>query len=80
MCAMMMNMMGMGIVSMIVWILILGFLFYGVYLVITKIIEKSKDHPNASSGNHLQILKERLARGEIDAEEYKRLKETLEED
>lgn len=68
---------GMGILSMIFWILILGLLIYAVYFLIEKATGKSK---NVSSDSSLSILKERLARDEISEEEYTRLKKVLEEE
>lgn len=67
---------GMGIIGMIFWIVILGLLFYGLYLLIAKISGKPKE---TSPDNSLRILKERLARGEINEEEYERLRKILEE-
>lgn len=72
------NMMeGMGIIGMIFWIIILGLLIYGVYLLAAKISGKPKE---TSSDESLHILKARLARGEISEEEYERLKEVLKKD
>jgi putative membrane protein len=68
---------GIGILNMIFWILVLGLLIYGVYLLIEKATGKSG---GSSSDSALKTLKERLARGEIDEEEYERLKSVLEKD
>ncbi|GLB62097.1 SHOCT domain-containing protein [Cytobacillus sp. NCCP-133] len=58
-------MMGYGMMlSMLFWIVLIGFALYGFILLIMKPFEKNK------SNNALTILKERFARGEIDAEEY----------
>lgn len=67
---------GMGVIGMLFWIIVLGLLFYGVYILIAKASEKPKD---ARSDNSLQILKERLARGEINEDEYEEIKKVLEE-
>ena len=56
------------------WIIILGLLFYGVYILIAKASEKPK---GVRSDDSLQILKERLAQGEINEDEYEKLKKVL---
>jgi putative membrane protein len=68
----MMGMMGpgWGLLTMLFWIAVIGLLIYGVLLVVSKTFEKKED-PS------LKILKERYARGEIDHEEYERMKITL---
>jgi putative membrane protein len=64
----MMSMMGGGmIVNMIFWIIVVGFLIYGIILLILKPFEKKED---AS----LQILRERFAKGEIDKQEFEEKK------
>ncbi|EGG71444.1 SHOCT domain-containing protein [Staphylococcus epidermidis] len=70
---------GMGFIGMIFWIIILGLLFYGVYILIAKASEKPK---GVRSDDSLQILKERLAQGEIneDEYEYEKLKKVLKKD
>lgn len=73
----MMMMGGMGILNMIFWILILGLLIYGVYLLIEKTTGKSGKESSDSPAN---ILKGRLARGDISEEEYERLKSVLNKD
>jgi putative membrane protein len=65
---------GMGFIGMIFWIIILGLLFYGVYILIAKASEKPK---GVRSDDSLQILKERLAQGEINEDEYEKLKKVL---
>ena len=55
------------------WIIILGLLFYGVYILIAKASEKK----GVRSDDSLQILKERLAQGEINEDEYEKLKKVL---
>ncbi|MFC7063612.1 SHOCT domain-containing protein [Halobacillus seohaensis] len=64
----MMNMM--GPINMIIWIIILGFIIYGIFVLVTKLFEKKEDPP-------VQILKERFAKGEIGEEEYEKKKNTL---
>ncbi|ASK61316.1 hypothetical protein CFK37_03540 [Virgibacillus phasianinus] len=59
------------LLNMIIWIIILGFLIYGVVLLLSKPFEKKED-------SSLQILKERFAKGEIDEQEYKDKKASLE--
>jgi putative membrane protein len=68
----MMGMMGpgWGLLTMVFWIAVIGLLIYGVLLIVSKTFEKKED-PS------LKILKERYARGEIDHEEYERMKNTL---
>ncbi len=62
----------MGPISMIIWIIIIGFIIYGIILLISKPFEKKED-PS------LQILKERFAKGEINEQEYKEKKGALKE-
>jgi putative membrane protein len=68
----MMGMMGpgWGLLTMVFWIAVIGLLIYGVLLIVSKTFEKKED-PS------LQILKERYARGEIDDEEFERMKAAL---
>jgi putative membrane protein len=69
----MMSMMGgWGILSTIFWIAILGFVIYGIMLLIMKPFEKKE-----ANDNSLQILRERYARGEIDQEEFDKMKSIL---
>ncbi|MBF0706564.1 SHOCT domain-containing protein (plasmid) [Alkalihalobacillus hwajinpoensis] len=56
-------MMGWGVISMLLWIVILGFIIYGITVLVRKPFDKKEDHS-------LQILKDRLAKGEIDEKEY----------
>ncbi|SEB05548.1 putative membrane protein [Thalassobacillus cyri] len=66
-----MSMMGGSmVINMILWIVILGFLIYGVVLLILKPFEKRED-------STMEILKERLARGEIDYQEFEEKKKVL---
>ncbi|MFZ3576700.1 SHOCT domain-containing protein [Virgibacillus sp. DJP39] len=59
-----MSMMGGSmILNMVLWIIVLGFVIYGIVLLISKPFEKKED-------TSLQILKERFAQGEIDEQEY----------
>lgn len=71
----MMSMMGSGILYMIFWIVIIGFIIYGVLSLIFKAFENKK-MPSESAmyskeDSVLQILRERFARGEINEEEFK---------
>lgn len=66
-----MSMMGGSmVINMIIWIVILGFLIYGVVLLILKPFEKKED-------STMEILKERFARGEIDYQEFEEKKKVL---
>ncbi|MFZ3580138.1 SHOCT domain-containing protein [Virgibacillus sp. DJP39] len=59
-----MSMMGGSmILNMVLWIIVLGFVIYGIVLLISKPFEKKEN-------TSIQILKERFAQGEIDAQEY----------
>jgi putative membrane protein len=66
----MMSMMDWGIFNMIFWIIIVGFIIYGIISVVIKPFEKKED---AS----LQILRERFAKGEINEQELEEKKAIL---
>ncbi|NBI30059.1 SHOCT domain-containing protein [Chengkuizengella marina] len=53
------------------------FLFWGVLVLLGVFLLKNYMNGNKRSTHHIDILKERLARGEITVEEYDRLKEKL---
>lgn len=61
---------GMGIISMVICIIVLGLLIFGIYAIISKVFYKTE----SVSDRSLAILRERLARGEIDEEEFDRKK------
>lgn len=54
-----------------------GLIGLGIYLIINYI---NGSHKQTEDDKPLQILQERLARGEIDVEEYERLRAILKED
>jgi len=58
-------------------IIIIGLLIYGIYLLNNKSNSKQK---RGLSDDPVYILKERLARGEINEEEYERLRKVLREE
>lgn len=58
------------------WILVL----FIIGLVAFRLISQKKQTDNYDSNQSLTILKERLAKGEINEDEYRRLKRLLEED
>ncbi|MFC4767006.1 SHOCT domain-containing protein [Effusibacillus consociatus] len=67
----MMSMMGWGMVfTMLFWIVIIALIIFGVFSLFANPSEKKED-------SALQILKVRLARGEISEEEYDRKSEIL---
>ncbi|MFD1363202.1 SHOCT domain-containing protein [Lentibacillus salinarum] len=67
----MMSMMGGSmILNMVIWIIVLGFLIYGIVLLILKPFEKKEN-------SSIQILRERYARGEIDDQEFEAKKAVL---
>ncbi len=64
---------GFGLIWQIIWLVIIVAV---IYVLINQL--GRKDTSPQRSGNALEILKERLARGEIDYEEYVRIRENLE--
>ena len=52
-----------------------GLIVWGIWFFVTS-VTRSPDHDHPSGGAR-QILDERLARGEIDAEEYRRLRDLI---
>jgi putative membrane protein len=66
----------------LMWLVMIAFwalLIWGVYTLVTGINRRPGEAGNRSrrDGAALRILDERLARGEIDTEEYQRLREIL---
>lgn len=76
----MMSMMGGGmILTMILWILIVGLIIYSVIRFLMKLNTKKEDtstigNPEDSS---VEVLRERFARGEIDEQEFEERKAFL---
>lgn len=65
--------MGLGWIWMLVfWAVVIG----GIVWAATRLSPGSRD-PSHASGGARQILDERFARGEIDAEEYRELRDAL---
>ncbi len=67
------------IVTLITWIIIIALI-----ILLVKLLSRLKDEPEDritfDTEDPLFILKQRLARGEIDEESYDRIKRRLEED
>ena len=64
-----------GAIAMVVfWVV----LIWAVWYVVTAVLRRPEDRPPAA-GDPKRILDERLARGEIDADEYRRLRDLLRE-
>ena len=66
----------------LVWLAMMAFLallIWVVYALVTGISRRGREPERGEQrpGSARRILDERLARGEIDAEEYRRLRETL---
>jgi len=55
----------------------LAFLIWAAYALITSTTGRPGPDPDPQPGNAARILDERLARGEIDAEEYRRLRDLI---
>ena len=55
----------------------LAFLIWAAYALITSTTRRPGHDPDPQPGNAARILDERLARGEINAEEYRRLRDLL---
>ncbi len=64
--------MGFGLLWQIIWLVIIVAV---IYALVNQLGRKNAAPP--TRGNALEILKERLARGEIDYEEYVRIRENL---
>ena len=62
-----------AVLQMILFLVFLGLIVFGVYYLISGSRPKS-------SGSSLEILKERYAKGEINKEDYDRMKKELKED
>jgi len=56
-----------------------AFLIWAIYALVTGVMRREGEpgHGGQPPGDARRILDERLARGEIDAEEYRRLREVL---
>jgi putative membrane protein len=61
----------------IVMIIFAGLLAWGVYALAGGASRRRGNEPGEDTGGPARILDERLARGEIDAEEYAQLREAL---
>ena len=65
-----------GIITLIVHLLFWAAIFYLVFMAIKKLNVKD-NHNSSSEDKSIQILKERYAKGEISEEEYKKMKDML---
>ena len=65
-----------GIISFIVHLLFSAAIIYLIFTAIKKLNLKD-DRKSSNEDNSLQILKERYAKGEISEEEYKKMKNIL---
>ena len=65
---------GMGVGMWIFWIVLIALVVWAVYAVIGR----TRPPPDSQRETPLDVLKNRLARGEIDEEEYRRLRRELE--
>jgi putative membrane protein len=59
-------------------IVFLGLLVWAIYALVRSTARRPEDRQNGSDAG--RILDERLARGEIDAEEYRRLRDVMRSD
>jgi putative membrane protein len=66
------GLMGGGSIMMILFLVLIGFLFY---FVMKK--RQSNHFSQPAAGDPLNILKSRLARGEITMEEFEQIKKTI---
>ncbi|MFV8829109.1 SHOCT domain-containing protein [Alkalihalobacterium sp. APHAB7] len=70
---------GIGTTSMIMMMLFhIAVLVGGIYFIIYLVKTFSKDKPIEKEVSGVSILNERFAKGEINEDEYKRMKKTLE--
>jgi putative membrane protein len=65
---------GMGGGMWILWIALIGLVVWALYAVTGRM----RPPPDNRRETPLDVVKKRLARGEIDAEEYRRLRDELE--
>ena len=75
-----MSMMGGGmILSMVIWVIIVGLIIYGIVLFIMKQATKKGNSPavEKQEESSMEILRERFARGEIDEQEFEERKAFL---
>lgn len=68
------NGLGMGMGMWIFWIALIGVVIWAIYVA----TERTRQPPNDRSERPLDVLKNRLAHGEIDEKEYRRLRDELE--
>ena len=65
---------GLGFIWQIIWLVVI---IAVIYLVINALSQNRGSSNSGGESRALRILDERFARGEIDAEEYRKLKEEL---
>ncbi|WP_369009382.1 SHOCT domain-containing protein [Desertibacillus haloalkaliphilus] len=70
---------GLGATSMLIMMLFHIAVFVGFVYFIIYLVKISKEKQNSETPNHLIILEERFAKGEINEEEFKRMKKVMTE-
>lgn len=68
---------GMGIWMIIGWVIMAAVIVFAVYGLIILLRKTDAGTMSNKSADPLNILRERLARGEIDTEEFRKIKEEL---
>ena len=70
---------GMMILMLLFWLLVIAGVVFLIWFIATSLRQGQQEPPRASPETPLEILKRRLASGEITTDEYQDLRRTLED-